>query len=327
MSKLKIAFFGTPEFASHSLEKLIDKGYHICGVITVPDRPSGRGHKSTPSPVKEKAIELIPDIPILQPESLKDKNFLEDLHALNADLFVVIAFRMLPREVWSMPQRGTFNLHASLLPNYRGAAPIQRAIMNGETTTGVTTFFLNEKIDEGMIILQEIVPIDPDDNGGSLHDKLMHIGAELVIRTIDLIEIGGCSGRPQIIPDEGIKYAHKIFKEDRLLYFCHKPAQEIHQQIKALDPYPAAIATMIKNKEESIEIKVFKSQIITDEDELNEQITNAKKGAATVTNKRLLVKCHHGVLEILEIQFPNKKRMTVKDYLLGHELNNNIKFL
>lgn len=314
MSKLRIVFLGTPEFAAHVLEELVLGAYHIVGVVTTPDRPAGRGHRLTPSAVKETAVRLLPDAPIFQPESLKDPDFLEALKALDADLFIVVAFRMLPKEVWSMPRKGTFNLHASLLPNYRGAAPIQRAIMNGEKETGVTTFFLNEKIDEGLIILREKVEITPEDNGGTLHDKLLSIGSKLVLKTVDMIEIDGCSGTPQIVP-EGmqIHQADKIFKQDRLLHFQSWDAERIHQWIRGLSPYPTAIATMIGRDGNRTEIKIFKAKISDD-------LPHLQPGAAMIRDGHIYIRCMSGTVELLEIQYPSKKRTKTADFLRGNPL-------
>lgn len=319
MSKLNIVYFGTPEFASHVLEDLIDGGYNIVGVVTTPDRPAGRGHQLRPSAVKAVATSKLPGVPLLQPESLKDEAFLTALKGLGADLFIVVAFRMLPKEVWAMPDKGTFNLHASLLPNYRGAAPIQRAIMNGESETGVTTFFLNEKIDEGLIILQEKVAITPEDDGGSLHDKLMTIGGKLVLKTVDLIEIGGCSGRSQMTADASkLKYAQKIFKEDRQLSFMGSNAEQIHLCVRAMSPYPAAIATLVHHEDKPIEIKVFKSRIA------EEDLTHIQPGKLKIRDGRLFIKCLNGTIELLEIQYPSKKRTSVRDFLLGNPIDEEI---
>lgn len=318
MSKLNIVYFGTPEFASSVLEELVAGGYNITGVVTAPDRPAGRGHQLRPSAVKEVATQLLPKVPILQPESLRDEAFLAELKALGADLFIVVAFRMLPKEVWSMPERGTFNLHASLLPNYRGAAPIQRAIMNGDTETGVTTFFLNEKIDEGMIILQEKVAIAPEDNGGTLHDKLMQVGGKLVRKTVDLIEIGGCSGRAQSsMDDTELQYAHKIFKEDRLLHFQKWSAEKIHRCVRAMAPYPTSIATLVGHEEEPVELKVFESAVVDDLPEL-------KPGQVVIRDNRLFVKCLRGAIELVEIQYPSKSKTLVRDFLLGNQIDEKV---
>lgn len=322
MSRLSIVYFGTPEFASHVLEELVEGEYNIVGVVTTPDRPAGRGHKLQPSAVKEVAMRMLPEVPLFQPESLKDEVFLRELKSLDAQLFIVVAFRMLPKEVWDMPEKGTFNLHASLLPNYRGAAPIQRALMNGETETGVTTFFLNENIDEGMIILQERVLITPEDDGGSLHDKLMLVGSKLVLKTVDLIEIGGCTGRAQILPEEcKIQYAHKIFKEDRQLFFQKSSAEQIYCCVRAMCPYPSAIATLVGHENEPVEMKVYRSEIVEDMPDL-------AIGGISIRDGRLFVKCLSGTIELLEIQYPSKKRTNVRDFLLGNSINEEkVKFL
>ncbi|WP_288171786.1 methionyl-tRNA formyltransferase, partial [Porphyromonas sp. CAG:1061] len=250
---MKIVYFGTPDFASYILQYILEQGAEVVGVVTNPDKPAGRGHKLRPSAVKEVAMKYCPNVPILQPENLRDEGFHAELKALGADLFIVIAFRMLPREVWAMPRLGTFNLHASLLPQYRGAAPIQHAILNDEKETGVTTFLLNEGIDEGNILLQEKIAITIEETGGSLHDKLMQLGAEVTFKTIQGLEQGTLSPKPQ--PKvEGLRYATKIFKEDRLLSFQQESAHAIALRIRAMSPYPSAIATLGEE-----EIKVFKA--------------------------------------------------------------------
>lgn len=310
---MKIVYFGTPDFASYILEYLVAKGNDIVGVVTAPDKPAGRGHKLRPSAVKEVALRVLPEVPLLQPESLKDEAFLAQLDALQADLFIVIAFRMLPKEVWGMPKHGTFNLHASLLPQYRGAAPIQHAILNDEAKTGVTTFLLNEGIDQGKILMQEEIEIATDETGGSLHDKLMQLGAEVSYKTVQGLAEGTITPRPQA-SDEGIKYATKIFKEDRLLSFQHSSARQLELRVRAMSPYPTAIAVMGDE-----EIKVFSAREVP-------SLGAKSPGTSVVTDSTLMVQCQEGALELLEVQFPNKRRTTVRDYLLGNKIEDGVIF-
>ena len=310
---MKIVYFGTPDFASYILEYLVAKGNDIVGVVTAPDKPAGRGHKLRPSAVKEVALRVLPEVPLLQPESLKDEAFLAQLEALQADLFIVIAFRMLPKEVWGMPKHGTFNLHASLLPQYRGAAPIQHAILNDEAKTGVTTFLLNEGIDQGKILMQEEIEIATDETGGSLHDKLMQLGAEVTYKTVRGLAEGTITPRPQA-SDEGIKYATKIFKEDRLLSFQHSSARQLELRVRAMSPYPTAIAVMGDE-----EIKVFSAREVP-------SLGAKSPGTSVVTDSTLMVQCQEGALELLEVQFPNKRRTTVRDYLLGNKIEDGVIF-
>lgn len=304
-NKMKIVYFGTPDFASYILQYILEQGAEVVGVVTNPDKPAGRGHKLRPSAVKEVAMKYCPNVPILQPENLRDVGFHAELKALGADLFIVIAFRMLPREVWAMPRLGTFNLHASLLPQYRGAAPIQHAILNDEKETGVTTFLLNEGIDEGNILLQEKIAITTEETGGSLHDKLMQLGAEVTFKTIQGLEQGTLSPKPQ--PKvEGLRYATKIFKEDRLLSFQQEPAHAIALRIRAMSPYPSAIATLGEE-----EIKVFKATPCP-------SLQGLQPGEYRVTKESVVVQCTEGAVELWEVQFPNKRRTTIHDYLLGN---------
>lgn len=313
INRMKIVYFGTPDFASYILEYLVAQGNDIVGVVTAPDRPAGRGHKLRPSAVKEVAERVLPNVPLLQPENLKDEIFLAQLKALGADLFIVIAFRMMPKEVWAMPKQGTFNLHASLLPQYRGAAPIQHAILNDEAKSGVTTFLLNEGIDQGKILMQEEVAIAPDETGGSLHDKLMQLGAEVTHKTVQGLKEGRLIPRPQA-NDEGVKYATKIFKEDRLLSFRHSTAKQLELRVRAMSPYPAAIAVMGEE-----EIKVYTAREVAAMD-------GKAPGIAVVTGDAIVVQCLEGALELLEVQFPNKRRTTVHDYLLGNTIEEEVIF-
>ena len=317
MSKLKIVYFGTPDFAAYILEQMVSAGCDIRGVVTMPDKPAGRGHKLRPSAVKETAERLLPGTPLLQPEKLRDEAFLDELHSLEADLFVVVAFRMLPAEVWTMPERGTFNLHASLLPRYRGAAPIQHAILNGDNATGVTTFFLNEEIDMGRIILRKETPIAPDETGGTLHDRLMHMGGEAVLETIALIgksDPKALLGRKQseYYTDEDLPLppAPKIFKSDRELRFKSETATALERRVRAMSPYPAALMT----HEDGTEYKVFKAAKLPSQEGLS-------PGEFKVTSdRRLIVEAIGGALEILELQAPSKKATAAGNYLLGNTI-------
>lgn len=320
---LRIVFLGTPDFAAYILEQIVKAGHEVVGVVTMPDKPAGRGHKLTPSAVKVTAETLLPSVPLLQPERLKDEAFLEALRQLHADLFIVVAFRMLPEVVWAMPPRGTFNLHASLLPKYRGAAPIQYALLRDEKTTGVTTFFLDHEIDTGRIIMQREVAIASDDDASTLHDKLMVVGAEVVNETISLIKATDPSvviGVPQEECTEGAwPTAHKIFKEDRLLSFGDTSAREIYLRVRALSPYPAALALLREEGQEPVELKVFRS-IEVDQKHL-------LPGEIEVTDdRRLIVGTAEGAIELLEIQMPSKRRTLVSDFLLGHSLSSDATF-
>lgn len=318
----RIVFFGTPDFASYTLEHLIKEGRNIVGVVTTPDRPAGRGHKLRPSAVKEVAEKLLPQVPLLQPEKLRDETFLRALEDLKADLFVVIAFRMLPAEVWSMPPFGTFNLHASLLPRYRGAAPIQHVILNGEKETGVTTFFIDEDIDTGRVLLQKRVPITDRETGGTLHDKLMQIGATLVSETIDLIAKapeGKLLGQSQVKlhPDPySLPQAPKIFKEDRLLSFTKEDANAIDRRVRAMSPYPVAIAQMVVDQAIPIEVKIFESTVV-------EAIHGLLPGDCAITDggESLTIQCLSGAIQIKELQMPSKRPTPIHAYLQGNPLD------
>lgn len=306
-SNLKIVFFGTPEFAVKSLDALVSNGFNVAAVVTMPDKPAGRGRKLAESDVKKYAIEH--NLPVLQPEKLKNEEFVNTLRQINADLFIVIAFRMLPEVVWSMPRLGTFNLHASLLPKYRGAAPINRAIMNGETETGVTTFFLKHEIDTGDIIGSRTVSIGPDENAGDLHDKLMVIGAEMVLATCNNILLDRCETSPQ--PEGEFTPAPKIFKED-----CHiewnKSAQEIHNLVRGLSPYPAAWSVMSVSGNDSLPVKILETSL-TDENCLG-----AKPGTVKADKHHLYVATSDCWIEIKQLQPSGKKNMPISAFLAGY---------
>lgn len=306
---LRIVFMGTPEFAVTSLRALVEGGYNIVGVVTTPDKPAGRGQKIQQSDVKQYAVEQ--GLPVLQPVKLRDPEFQAALEALAPDLGIVIAFRMLPETVWSLPRLGTFNLHASLLPQYRGAAPINWAIINGETETGVTTFLLNHQIDTGDIIGQVRCPILPEDNIGTLYDKLMEIGSGLVLETVEKIAEGNITPIAQShIPDSELKPAPKIFKEDCLIDWSME-GERIVNFVRGLAPYPAAWSRMYKDGAEVGSAKIF-----------SVHFTPAEHKAAigevrTDGRTTLEVACKDGWIALEELQLAGKRRMAVRDLLLG----------
>ncbi|MEP4947748.1 MAG: methionyl-tRNA formyltransferase [Flavobacteriaceae bacterium] len=302
---LRIVFMGTPDFAVGSLKNILDNGYEIVGVITAPDRPAGRGQK-----IKEFAVKQFAqthNLKVLQPTNLKHETFLQELQSLKANLQVVVAFRMLPKKVWQMPMHGTFNLHASLLPQYRGAAPINWAIINGETETGVTTFFIDEKIDTGNIILQKTEPIFPEDNAGILHDRLMLLGAQLVVATCKQIELGNFSTSTQQ-EFKNLKPAHKIHKETCKIDW-NAPMNKIHDQIRGLSPYPTAWTQFVHHEKED-KIKIYTS-------EKESAVHNTPIGKLILDKKSLKVAVHGGYLHLLEIQLPGKRKMHVSQVLNG----------
>lgn len=304
---LRIIYMGTPEFAVPALELLVENGWNIVGVITAPDKPKGRGQKLIPSPVKEAALRL--GLTILQPTNLKAVEFQEELRALKADLQIVVAFRMLPEPVWDMPPLGTFNLHASLLPNYRGAAPINWAIINGDKETGVTTFFLKHEIDTGSIIYQEKVPILEEDDLGIVYEKLMNVGSQLVLKTVEDIATGNIHALPQD-ESKAIHHAPKIFKETCEIDW-KKSAESIHNLVRGLSPYPAAWTRF----EDKI-CKIYKTAYFPN------QKTKKPIGGLETDNKTFLkVQTGNGVLEILELQLEGKKRMKVDDLLRGYKFS------
>lgn len=306
---LRIVFMGTPEFASTSLRRLVAEGYNVVAVVTTPDKPAGRGQKMHQSDVKLTALEL--GLSILQPEKLRDESFLEAMRALDPDLGVVIAFRMLPEVVWAMPKHGTFNLHASLLPEYRGAAPINWAIMNGDKRTGVTTFLLNHEIDKGAIIEQTAVDILPEDNIGTLYDKLMHIGSELVTRTVTKIAEGGYTTIEQMHIDETtLKPAPKIFKDDCRIDW-HRDVEQIHNHVRGLSPYPAAWSPLFKDGEECGSMKIFTTHI-------EKCAVSVVPGSVRTDGKSYVaVAAADGWVYIDDVQLAGKKRMAIKELLLG----------
>jgi methionyl-tRNA formyltransferase len=305
MEKLRIVFMGTPEFAVGILDTILHNNYEVVGVITAADKPAGRGQKIKYSAVKEYA--LAHNLHLLQPTNLKDESFLAELKALNANLQIVVAFRMLPEVVWKMPSLGTFNLHASLLPNYRGAAPINWAIINGETKTGVTTFFIDDKIDTGAMILNAETAVGANESAGELHDRLMELGSETVIQTLRLVEKGSVITTVQEDNDE-IKTAYKLNKENCKIDW-NKPALDIHNLIRGLSPYPAAWC-FISDKGEEWNVKIYQSSIITESHSL-------AIGQLVSTKKELKIAVANGFIQIESIQFPGKKKMNTAEFLNG----------
>jgi len=307
---VRIVFMGTPEFAEFTLRRLVEDGFNIIGVVTMPDKPMGRhGSVLQSSPVKKYAVEQ--GIPVLQPEKLKDPLFVEQLRALKADLQIVVAFRMLPEIVWSMPPMGTFNLHGSLLPQYRGAAPINWAIINGDKETGVTTFFLKHEIDTGDIIHQARIPILSDDNAGTMHDKLMALGADLTVRTLQDIISGNVKQIPQdSIPADELRPAPKIFKETCRINWS-QPTAKVHDFIRGLSPYPAAWTVLQSPSAPAQDFKIYAAEPVAD-------ATAQAPGTITCDGrKNLIVSTADGALRLLDVQLAGKKRMPVSAFLCG----------
>ena len=309
MRKLKIVFMGTPDFAVASLSRIDQSDYEVAGVVTAPDRPAGRGRRISESAVKKYALSH--GIPILQPVKLRDPEFLAELKALKANLFMVVAFRMLPEVIWRMPEYGTINLHASLLPHYRGAAPINWAVINGEKETGVTTFFINEKIDTGEIILQRVTSIGKNDTAGELHDRLMNLGAELVMKTLALMETGKVKTTVQSYNKE-YKTAPKIYKESCGINW-NKGGAKVFDHIRGLSPYPGAWALLYNGEQES-EIKVFKADFQPD-------AHSHLAGRIFADKKTIKVAVKDGYISLLEIQLAGKRRMTVGELLNGLKID------
>lgn len=296
---------GTPEFAVGILDTIIKNNYEVVGVITAADKPAGRGQKIKYSAVKEYA--LANNLTLLQPTNLKDESFLAELKALNANLQIVVAFRMLPKVVWEMPGFGTFNLHASLLPNYRGAAPINWAIINGETKTGVTTFFIDDKIDTGAMILNSEIAIEPTENAGQLHDRLMLLGSETVIDTLKVIENGNVTTTIQE-DDAEIKTAYKLNKENCKIDWT-KSGDEINNLIRGLSPYPASWC-FLKDKNEEQSIKIYEAKLVL-------EAHNFEIGKLISSKKEIKIAVQNGFIQLLSLQLPGKKRMQVAELLNG----------
>ena len=313
--KLRIVFMGTPHFALEIVKSIITNNHEVVGVVTVPDKPAGRGQKVQESPVKTFAVEQ--GLTLLQPTNLKDETFLSELQALNADVFVVVAFRMLPKAVWSMPSKGTFNLHASLLPQYRGAAPINWAIINKEKETGVTTFFIDEHIDTGAMILQESLPITAEETAGSLHDKLMHLGAKVVEDTLHLIseEKVETTIQPQ---HEELRTAHKIHKDT-----CHvqwnATVEDIDALIRGMSPYPTAW-TNVSQGGNAFNMKIYEATPLREEHSLI-------PGSILQFKKEVRIAANDGFIILKEIQLPGKRKMNIKDVLNGFEFQSDAKAL
>jgi methionyl-tRNA formyltransferase len=312
---LRIVFMGTPEFAVSTLDAILANGFNVVGVITAPDKPAGRGRQLNQSAVK--IFALSKGLTALQPTNLKNENFIAQLEALNANIHVVVAFRMLPKVVWQMPEYGTFNLHASLLPNYRGAAPINWAIINGETKTGVSTFFIDEKIDTGEMILQKEVEISETETAGELHDKLMHIGSQLVVDTLNLIQKGNVATIPQK-DNPDIKTAYKLDKDNCFIDW-NRSVKDIYNQVRGLNPYPAAWC-LLKNGDEELNIKVYSVEAI----ECNHDYSIGM----LITNKQdIKVAAKNGMILLNEIKLPGKRKMDVKSLLNGFEFHAEAKML
>ncbi len=308
MNDLRIVFMGTPEFAVTILDSLVQHNYNVVGVITAPDKPAGRGRKIHTSAVKKYAEEK--KLHILQPTNLKNQGFLDELETLQANLQIVVAFRMLPKAVWQMPKYGTFNLHASLLPQYRGAAPINWAIINGETETGVTTFFIDDKIDTGEIILNSKTTISNEENAGFLHDKLMYLGANLVLKTIEQIKTNTVKTKKQI-DNKNLKLAYKINKDTCQIDWS-KDIQATYNLIRGLSPYPAAWTTLY-NEDDNITIKIYAVEMET-------ALHNLKVGKLVYDKKTIKVAVPNGYIKLLELQLSGKRRMRTIDVLNGLQL-------
>lgn len=307
---------GTPEFAVASLDILIRNGYNVVGVVTVPDKPAGRGQQLQQSAVKKYALEK--GLHILQPEKLKDENFINDLKNLKADLQIVVAFRMLPEAVWNMPPLGTFNLHGSLLPKYRGAAPINWAVINGETESGVTTFKLKHEIDTGNMLFQAKTPITKTTTAGDLHDSLMQIGADLILKTVKAIEGGNYELKPQ--DDTQSIHAPKIFKETCKINW-NNPAGKIYNLIRGLSPYPTAYTEFVDKNGQTVGVKIYTS-------EMEEIVNNNKPGTVMSDGKTFMkVACSNGYIYIKELQMAGKKRMSTEEFLRGFKMESDFNFL
>lgn len=317
---LRIIYMGTPEFAVESLKRLVEGGYNVVGVITMPDKPVGRhGSVLQPSPVKQYAMEH--HLPVLQPEKLKDEAFIEELRALKADLQIVVAFRMLPEVVWNMPRFGTFNLHASLLPQYRGAAPINWAVINGDTETGITTFFLKHEIDTGEVIQQVRIPIEETDNVGIVHDKLMMLGGDLVLETVDAILEGRVTTVPQERMTENVELrpAPKIFKETCRIDW-NQPMKKIYDFIRGLSPYPAAWSELEGSDKAPVLVKIYETEKILSEH-------NLPAGDIVTDGKNFIrVAVKDGYLDLKSLQLAGKKKLKPDELLRGFKISEYLRF-
>jgi methionyl-tRNA formyltransferase len=318
--ELRIIYMGTPQFAVEPLRVIVQAGYHVLAVVTAPDKPAGRGQKINLSAVKEFA--LANNIRILQPEKLKNPDFLEELKGFNANLQVVVAFRMLPEVVWQMPEYGTLNLHASLLPQYRGAAPINHAIINGETETGLTTFFIEKEIDTGNIILSRKLPILPSDDAGALHDRLMVAGGKVMLETLKMIETGSVEAQRQenIISEKVLlKPAPKIFKTDCRINWADQ-CFKIHNQVRGLSPFPGAFSNLVTDDEVVKQVKIFRTSF---------QLANSNRlpGTIITDNKNVFsVIAVDGIVRIEELQMEGKKRMNTAEFLRGIQISAHFRF-
>lgn len=308
---MRIVFMGTPDFAVPSLERLVESGYPPVAVVTGPDKPRGRGQRMSETPVKKAARRLGIET-ILQPDSVRDSEFASDVRTLEPDVIVVVAFRILPPAVFNAARLGAFNLHGSLLPRYRGAAPINHAVMQGETKTGVTTFFLREDVDTGNIILQREMEIDPDETAGDVHDRMMMLGAQAVVDTVRLIESGDV--QPQAQDDSMATPAPKIQREDRCIRW-DRPAPDVHNQIRGLSPYPGAWTT-----HGDTQLKIYRTSLGDPEDAANSR----PAGTVLESEDRLLVACAPGVVEVREIQQEGKRRLDAVDFLRGYDLETGV---
>ena len=313
--ELRIIYMGTPDFAVETLRLLVERGYNVVAVVTMPDKPAGRGHKIQFSPVKQYALSV--GLPVLQPERLKDEAFIEELRSYNAHLQIVVAFRMLPQVVWDMPPMGTFNLHASLLPQYRGAAPLNWAIMNGDKETGITTFFLTHEIDTGRVIQRRSIPIADTDNVGIIHDRLMEMGSEMVCETVDNIIADKvvAIAQEELMTDEPLRPAPKIFKDTCHLDFARK-VEDLYNQVRGLSPYPAAWCEFVSPEGEAVGVKVFEAARHICEH------CNIPGTIHTDGKKVIEIACEDGYLQILSLQLAGKKRLTAEELLRGFRLTN-----
>lgn len=316
---MRIVFFGTPEFAKTTLALLCDNNENVVAVVTAPDKPAGRGRKLTASAVKEYALSK--NIPVLQPVNLKEDSFLSRLKAYQADLQIVVAFRMLPEQVWNMPPLGTFNLHASLLPDYRGAAPINHAIINGESETGVTTFFLEHTIDTGKIILQERTKIGMSETAGELHDRLMNMGAALVLKSVQLIKSGNFQLTDQSsLQYNSIKVAPKIFKEHCRINW-NRPVRNVYNLIRGLSPYPGAYSELKSNLTETVLVKFYKTSY--------DEIKHGLEPGTIETDGKSLIRIYSsdGFITVEELQLAGKKAMNASEFLRGYSFSASHKFV